>query len=249
MDVSQDLSAEALAAVLPDRPVRAYPAMLSTEADAQAWARQGAPAGAIVCAEYQASPRGRAGWEWTMTPGESLAFSMVVRPTMKIDREGWLYTAGIMAVADVVGAEATIEWPDEVYVADEHAGSVGVYAELGPNVILWGVVNVLITRTQGPRAPLLARVVESLERRIAETPATVLNEYLQRLRTIGRQVRARMIPLGPGGPEVKGIAVGSLMDGALLIERPDKRRVAVRPQNLGVLEDWTEDQDDAPSAD
>src|SRR5207244_3643314 len=34
-----DLTVEAVAAALPDRPLRVYPALLSTEADALAWAR------------------------------------------------------------------------------------------------------------------------------------------------------------------------------------------------------------------
>ncbi|HWH34036.1 MAG TPA: hypothetical protein VNT56_01805 [Acidimicrobiales bacterium] len=54
-----DLSAGVLAAALPDRPLRSYPAPLSTEADALAWARAGAPVGAVVVADYQAAPRGR----------------------------------------------------------------------------------------------------------------------------------------------------------------------------------------------
>lgn len=57
MELSTDLSAHALAEALPGRPVRSYPAMLSTEADALAWARAGADDGAVVVAGYQAAPR------------------------------------------------------------------------------------------------------------------------------------------------------------------------------------------------
>ena len=47
MDVTRrdDLAAETLAAALPGRPLRSYPALLSTHADALAWARAGGPAG------------------------------------------------------------------------------------------------------------------------------------------------------------------------------------------------------------
>ena len=61
MGLDDDLAADALAADLPGRPLRSYPALLSTEADALAWARAGGPGGAVVVAGYQASPRGRAG--------------------------------------------------------------------------------------------------------------------------------------------------------------------------------------------
>ena len=244
-----DLSLEALAELLPERAIRSYPALLSTEADAQAWARKGCPAGALVVADYQASPRGRAGFEWKVTPGVTLAFSLVVRPTMKPEREGWLYTAATSAIADVVHPEAVIEWPDRVYLEDEVAGNVGVHAELGPNVVLWAVINVLIPHAEQPRGPLLARLVDAIGSRLAAPTDEVLRDYLPRLRTIGGGVRARMIPMGPAGPQVTGKAVGSLMDGALLIETPKGNRVAVRPQNLGILDEWTgADQDPEPTS-
>lgn len=249
MALGTDLTAEALAPLLGPREFRFYPALLSTEADALAWARRGAPAGAIVVADYQASPRGRAGFEWTVVPGKSLCFSLVVRPTMKHDREGWLYSASTSGVADVLGTGTTIEWPDGIYLDDRRVGSVGVHAELGPNVVLWAVVNVLIPDAEPPRGPLLARLIESIENRVASPSDEVLRDYLPRLRTTGRKVRARMIPMGPAGPQVKGTAVGSLMDGALLLETPKGNRVAIRPQNLGILEEWTgEDQETDPTS-
>lgn len=245
MEVAEDLAVAALAPLLPEREIRSYPALLSTESDAQAWARQGVDAGAVVVADYQASPRGRAGFEWRVTPGRTLAFSLVIRPTMKPEREGWLYSAATSGMADVVGDEASIEWPDTVYLGDDLAGSVGIHAELGPNVVLWAVVNVLIPQAEPPRGPLLARLVRAIEARIEAPTDQVLSEYLPRLRTIGRGVRARMIPMGPAGPQVKGKAVGSLMDGALLLETPKGNRVAIRPQNLGIIEEWSGDDQDA----
>lgn len=248
MELGDDLSLEALASLLPERQIRSYPALLSTEADAQAWARQGAPAGAVVVADYQASPRGRAGFEWKVTPGVTLAFSLVVRPTMKAEREGWLYTAATSGIADVVHPAAAIGWPDRVYLEDEVVGNVGVHAELGPNVVLWAIINVLIPKPQQPRGPLLERLIHAVESRLAAPTDEVLRDYLPRLRTIGYGVRARMIPMGPAGPQVAGKAVGSLMDGALLIETPKGNRVAVRPQNLGILDEWREDDQDPDEA-
>ncbi|MFP5353199.1 MAG: biotin--[acetyl-CoA-carboxylase] ligase [Actinomycetota bacterium] len=249
MEIAPDLSPAMLSELLPEREIRSYPALLSTEADAQSWARQGAPTGALVVADYQASPRGRAGFEWVVTPGRTLAFSLVVRPTMKAEREGWLYTAATSGVADIVGEDVAIEWPDALFVDERVAARVGVHAELGSNVVLWAVVNVLIPDAEPPRGPLLARIVSAIEARMEAPTDEVLRDYLPRLRTIGRGVRARMIPLGPGGPQVTGKAVGSLMDGALLLETPKGNRVAIRPQNLGILDDWTgDDQDSEPAS-
>lgn len=230
MELIGDLEVERLAKLLPERPLRSYPALLSTEADALAWARAGAPDGAVVAAEYQASPRGRSGLEWRPEPGRSLAFSLVVRPRLPAHREGWLYTIAVSALADVT--DGKIEWPDEV----AGVGAVGVYVEPGASAVDWAVVNVLVRRAEPPRAPLLARLVTAIETRLAQPSAHVLAEYLPRCTTIGRSVRARLVPMSPGGPAVSGIARTALTDGALVIETPEERRIAVTPKGLGVLE-------------
>ena len=230
MELSGDLAVAELEAALPGRPIRSYPALLSTESDAQAWARAGAPAGAVVTAGYQASPRGRGGLEWRPEPGRSLAFSVIVRPELPAAREGWVYAVAVSAVADVTGGE--IEWPDTV----PGLGAVGVHAEVGPAALDWAVVSILLEDAPPPRAALLARTVAALETRLVEPSARVLADYLRRCATIGRAVEARLVPLGPSGARVSGVARTVLADGALVLEQDDGRRIAVRPQGLGVLE-------------
>lgn len=230
MELTGDLDAEALEELLPGRPLRFYPALLSTESDAQAWARAGAPAGAVVTAEYQASPRGRGGLEWHPEPGRSLAFSIVLRPALPAHREGWLYAVAVSALADACGGE--IDWPDAV----PGVGAVGIHAELGPAGVDWAIASVLLERAPPPRGPLLARVVGAIEARLAEPSGRVLADYLRRCATIGRGVQARLVPMGPSGARVSGVARTVLADGALVLEQEDGRRIAVRPQALGVLE-------------
>jgi BirA family transcriptional regulator, biotin operon repressor / biotin---[acetyl-CoA-carboxylase] ligase len=232
-----DLSEAAVAETLPDRPLRVYPAVLSTHADALGWARGGAPEGAVVVAEYQASPRGRGGLEWTAPQEQSVSFSLVLRPRLPLPREGWLYVVGACGVADVVGDDATVAWPDEIRRAGRRAGAVAVQTEAGPVLTEWAVVSVLVEDAPPPRAAMLARVVRAIESRYRSTTVPVLADYLRRCETIGRRVRARLVPLGPAGPAVVGKAVNVLTDGALVVERDDGARVAVRPQNLGVLEE------------
>jgi BirA family transcriptional regulator, biotin operon repressor / biotin---[acetyl-CoA-carboxylase] ligase len=77
----------------------------------------------------------------------------------------------------------------------------------------------------------------AIEARCAQIPDAVLFDYRPRCATLGRNVRARLIPVGPAGVEVSGRAVDALPDGALVVIRADDRRVAVRPQHLGLLED------------
>ncbi|MBA3523417.1 MAG: hypothetical protein H0T85_02445 [Geodermatophilaceae bacterium] len=237
--MSSDLGEAALRDALGDRAVRTYPALLSTEAAAMAWAREGAPSGAVVVADYQASPRGRGGLPWTTRPGEGLGFTLLIRPDLAPEREGWPYVAALMALHDVVGRpDAVLEWPDAVQTSSEQVvARLGVYVELGPARTEWVSVTALVEDIEPPRAELLARLVGSLEQRLSAPAARVLADYLPQCITIGRQCRARLIPMGPGGPEVTGEAVDVLADGALVLLTARGHRVAVPPHNLGLLED------------
>ena len=236
MGLDDDLAAEALAADLRERPLRSYPALLSTEADALAWARAGAPDGAVVVAGYQASPRGRAGLPWKVRQGTGLAFSLILRPQLPADREGWVYTVATSGLADAVGADTSIAWPDEVRRGEQQAGAVGTWVELAAEGVSWAVVNLLVPGAAPRRGPMLARVVEAVEACQRAPAEVVLARYRARCTTLGTAVRARLIPLGPAGPRVEGRAVDTLTDGALVIETAAGRRVAVRPQNLGLLD-------------
>ncbi len=240
-----DLSPEALAQWLAERPARVYPALLSTAADAQAWARAGAPDGAVVVAGYQASPRGRAGWPWALVPERDVGFSLVVHPPLPAEREGWLYLVAVAGVADAL-AGGEVHWPDEVWRDGELAGAVGVESELGPDGLTWAVINVWLRGVEPPRGPLLARAADAIEARLAQDPDTVLATVTARCTTLGQRVRARLIPLGPGGPMTEGEASACLADGALVVTTARGSRVAIRPQHLGILEPAVGDIDQPP---
>jgi BirA family biotin operon repressor/biotin-[acetyl-CoA-carboxylase] ligase len=240
MEVAPDLAVAELERLLPDRAVRSYPAMLSTEADATAWARSGAPSGAVVVADYQAAPRGRGGLPWQVRQGVGLGFSLVLRPALPAAREGWLYTVGTVALGDVadgVLGEATVEWPDEVVVGGAHVASVGVATDTDATGVRWAVLNVRLDDVAPPRGRVLARIVDAVERRLGEEPEQVLVEHRRRCTTIGRAVRASLVPMGASGVEIEGAAVDVLADGALLVRTPAGRRVAVLPHHLGRLDD------------
>lgn len=245
--MSDDLTREALAELLPDREIRSYPAILSTQADAMAWAREGGPDGALVVADYQASPRGRSGLPWGSRRGEGLGFSVVLRPDLPPEREGWLYIVAVSALADALGDEderavagnggpTRISWPDEVLRGSRRAGAVGVHVELGPAAVLWAVVSFLVEDAEPPRAPLLAQIVRTLHVRADTAAEDVLDDLRGRCATLGMRVRARLIPMGPAGPSVVGTAVDVRPDGSLVLET-DRGRAAVPPQNLGDLEE------------
>ncbi len=232
-----DLTPAALRDALPDRPVRTYPALLSTDADAQAWARAGAPAGALVVADYQASPRGRGGVPWTVQPGRGLGFSLVVRPDLPADAQGWPYIAATTGLAALVGEGAATAWPDLVCAADgRRAAAVGVFSDLEGERVRWAVLTVLVEEAAPPRALLLAAAVAAIEAQLERPAESVLDDYRKRCATLGRRVRARLVPLGPEGPAVEGLAGDVRPNGGLVIVTDEGRRAVVPPPELGVLD-------------
>lgn len=237
MEVGEDLSAEALREVCGERPVRVFPALVSTGAEALAWARRGAPDGAVVVADYQAAPRGRAGREWESRPGEGLGFSLVLRGGHPVPDDGWLYAVGALGVAEVLGSDAAIEWPDEVWIEGRRVAMVDVHCEIGPSGSGWAVLNLLLEEAGPPRAGLLERTVAAIEARWKDGPDDVLKGYRHRCRTLGRDVEAMLLPPGPNAPRIAGRAVDVLPDGALAIETERGNRVGVRAGHLGALED------------
>lgn len=237
MAVGHDLSLEVLTSLLPERSVRSYPALLSSEVDAEAWARAGGPSGGVVTAGYLAAPRGRAGLPWPLNFGRGLVFSLLLRPELPPDREGWPYLAAGLGLADALGPDVSIRWPDEVHDAVGRVGAVGLRTELGPDGVRWAVLTMLAEHAEQPRGPLLAKIVAAVEGRLDDTDEALLAAYRPRCATLGRRVRARLVPLGPAGPQVEGEAVDVRADGALVIRTEGGRRAFVPPPNLGMLDD------------
>ena len=76
------------------RALRAFDACGSTNTEAKAWARDGAPEGAVVTAEHQTAGRGRLGRAWADAAGQNLLCSVVLRPDLPPDRLGLVTLAG-----------------------------------------------------------------------------------------------------------------------------------------------------------
>lgn len=234
MKPGADLATQPLAELLGDRPFESHPVLLSTAVTAADWARSGAPDGAVVVADYQIAPRGRAGQPWKVTPGRGLSFGLVLRPEVDSTREGWLYVAVLMGLADACGEGVTIEWPDEVRRDGVRLAAVGLEVKLGGLKVKWAVANILIADAQPPRGELLRSVLEAIDARLASPPRAVLDDFDALCRTTGRHVRIRLLG---GASRMQGRAAGILDDGALVVEIEGGRQVPVRPQDLSSIEE------------
>ena len=234
MKPGADLAAQPLAELLGERPFESHPVLLSTAVTAADWARSGAPHGAVVVADYQIAPRGRAGQPWKVTPGQGLSFALVLRPQVESTREGWLYVAVLAGLADACGDGVTIHWPDEVRRDGARVAAVGLEIKLGGLTVKWAVANILIADAQPPRGELLRSILEAIDARLPSPTRAVLDDYEPLCRTIGRDVRIRLLG---ASSRIQGRAAGILDDGALVVETEEGREVPVRPQDVNSIED------------
>jgi BirA family biotin operon repressor/biotin-[acetyl-CoA-carboxylase] ligase len=102
------------------RPLLFLPVTGSTNDDALLAARSGAPHGSVFVADEQTKGRGRRGNVWHAAPGESLLFSVLLRPKLELAQSSALTLAIGLALRDVVAGlvpgSAMIKWPNDLYV-------------------------------------------------------------------------------------------------------------------------------------
>lgn len=122
----------------------------STNDRALAWARAGAPHGAMVTADEQTAGRGRMGRRWVSPAGEGLYVSVVLRPA-----QGWSSRWGALGLAVGLGLreglagwvpEVQLKWPNDLLVGARKLG--GVLCETRwqgpvPDVVIGFGINVL----------------------------------------------------------------------------------------------------------
>lgn len=104
----------------------------STNDEAQALARAGAPHGTVVTAESQTRGRGRLGRTWFSPPGESLYLSVVLRPPLTPAQAPLLTLCAGVALAEAVTALSAaapaearpvlrLKWPNDLLLAPASA--------------------------------------------------------------------------------------------------------------------------------
>jgi BirA family biotin operon repressor/biotin-[acetyl-CoA-carboxylase] ligase len=107
----------------------------STNADAMALAREGAPEGIVLVADHQTAGRGRAGRAWVAPAEASLLMSVLLRPPADVMELSTMAVAvaAAEAVEAVAGFAPRLKWPNDlVWPGDGSAGDrklAGILAE------------------------------------------------------------------------------------------------------------------------
>ena len=89
----------------------------STNEDAFALGRAGAPAGVVIVAGSQTRGRGRMSRSWFSPPGAGLYCSVLLRPAVSLQDAGLLSLCAALAMTDAVrasGLQASVKWPNDI---------------------------------------------------------------------------------------------------------------------------------------
>lgn len=172
------------------RSLRHVATTASTNSDALGWAAEGAEEGSVVVADHQTGGRGRWGREWTSAPGDSLLFSVVLRPNRILpSRLGLLSVLGGVATAEAVGEEtgleARVKWPNDVVIDGKKLAGVLAEALSRNGAVPAAVLGVgLNLSLPGDLAPEVAGRATSLDRHLppdAQLRAALLGTILERI--------------------------------------------------------------------
>lgn len=110
----------------------------STNTDLANAAAQGAADRTVLIADEQTAGQGRRGRTWTSPPGSGLYVSVLFRPTaVPPERLPWLtLIAGVALVrlAEAVGVEATLKWPNDLLLGPDRGKGAGVLAEVSAGI-------------------------------------------------------------------------------------------------------------------
>lgn len=102
------------------KQIEYYEEIDSTNLRAKEWSKEGATEGSLVLAEKQNAGRGRMGKQWDSPKEEGIWMSLIVKPSMTIDKIPRLTVlAGLCmckSIRQVTGLKAQIKWPNDLVV-------------------------------------------------------------------------------------------------------------------------------------
>jgi BirA family biotin operon repressor/biotin-[acetyl-CoA-carboxylase] ligase len=240
--VASDGLSEAVEGLPPGWVARYVETVASTQDEARAAARLGAPSRSIVGADFPRAGRGRQGRAWLAQPGDALLLSVVFRQTGPASPMRWTNLASVALVEAIdellPGVQTAIKWPNDVLLGDRKVA--GILAETAWDgrelVAIVGVgvnVNTSLPDLQqvhsaatslraaaGQGVVDRARVLHAFVRRMdvwLGQPFAAVHAAWQR-RLWGRGQRLRLVDLGL---DEMVVVLGVDPDGSLRVRLPD----------------------------
>lgn len=214
--------------------------------------------GYTVCAEHQTKGRGQRSKTWTDTPGKSLLFSVGARPYASLEKQA-LFSFGLaVTIAETLEKlfeikSLSIKWPNDLYLEHQKLGGILVenvlrgsrwhlaVAGLGLNLWPQPVADdlkmppaFLADHTTLPieAQPLAVQLQKALAAFMTQPLAKDLME-----RYNGRLYRKGCLQtFETEGSQWKGIVLGALADGRLLVRKGETQYPCVHGFDLWIPE-------------
>jgi BirA family biotin operon repressor/biotin-[acetyl-CoA-carboxylase] ligase len=217
----------------------------STNSDALAAARLGAPHGTVYFADEQTAGRGRGDHAWHSAAGEGLYVSILLRPQLPAARLPLLPLAAGLAAADAIrtasGLEVDLRWPNDLLIGPRKAGGILVEAKIQseslPHAVAVLGIGINVHQRAFPvglatpatsldlevgrrisRQSLLLALLESLEREtraLSDSDATKVIQ--ERMENSSTWIRGRRVQVH--GPQAcEGVTAGLDENGFLHVE-------------------------------
>jgi BirA family biotin operon repressor/biotin-[acetyl-CoA-carboxylase] ligase len=171
----------------------------STNSDAMAAARNGAPHGSVWLADEQLAGRGRGGHSWHSAAGQGLYVSILLRPQLPAASLPLLPLVAGLAAAHALRAVSSLavdlRWPNDLLIGPRKAGGILVEArndsETLPHAV--AVLGIGINVHQRTFDPGLATLATSLDL-AAGRPISRQTLFIALLKSLERETNALLDP-------------------------------------------------------
>ena len=192
----------------------------STNDEAAARARDGAPHGTCLVAEEQTKGRGTKGRTW-WSPRGGLYLSVILRLELAPSAMPPLTLAAGVGVCDAcraLGADAVLKWPNDVLAGGRKLAGILVEAASRGDRVEYAILGVGLNHEPERALPVLLPELErAVGRFVDEGAPAVVRAFKERCPMLGRPIRVR-----EGDAVIEGILGDIADDGALVV---DDRRI------------------------
>ena len=144
-----------------------FPSTGSTNSDALAAARNGAPHGSVFLADEQTAGRGRGDHRWHSAAGEGLYVSVLLRPTISVEHLPLIPLAAGLGAAQAIRSAADLDlelrWPNDLLIGNRKAGGILVESKTETGKVTFVVIGIGINVHQRDFDSELATPATSLD--------------------------------------------------------------------------------------
>ncbi len=150
MELTEELITSNLGTTIFGKRIIFFKSIKSTMDYAKSLAERDEPEGTVVIADYQSSGRGRFGRVWSSEPGKNILMSIIIRPSIPLEKFALISFLSAVSVAEAIEKIADVKvntkWPNDLLINGRKVSGIlmeaSITADKGDFIILGIGVNV-----------------------------------------------------------------------------------------------------------